>query len=143
VKDLRAIATSTVVFGAVGPAIGAVVIWHQRPPGSFRDVLLLSYVFGGLPALIAGVAYGGMSVRGNGFPSRWYTRALLGAGAGLFGCLVFFLLVSAYDLLTVPGRTVGHLEIGFLRRLVPAGIPAGTICALLTDSARARLGARP
>ena len=42
VKDLRAIATSTVVFGAVGPAIGAVVIWDQRPPGSFRDVLLLS-----------------------------------------------------------------------------------------------------
>jgi hypothetical protein len=45
-KNLRAIAMSTVVFDAVGPAIGAVVIWQQRPPGSVRDVLLLSYVFG-------------------------------------------------------------------------------------------------
>jgi hypothetical protein len=143
VRNLRAIATSTVVFGAVGPAIGAVVIWHQRPPGSFRDVLLLSYVFGGLPALIAGLAYGGVRARGNGFASRWYTRALLGAGAGLFGCLVFFLLVSVYDLLTVPDRTVADLEIGFLRRLVLAGIPAGIICALLMDSTRARRGGPP
>jgi hypothetical protein len=142
-KNLRAIAMSTVVFGAVGPSIGAVVIWQQRPPGSFRDVLLLSYVFGGIPALIAGVAYGGLRARGNGSSSRWYTRALLGASAGLFGCLVFFVFVSVYDLVTVPDRTVGDLEIGFLRRLVLAGIPAGTICALLMGSARARPGARP
>jgi hypothetical protein len=26
---------TTVVFGAVGPAIGAMVIWLQRPPGNF------------------------------------------------------------------------------------------------------------
>ena len=136
-KNLRAIVMTTVVFGAVGPTIGAVVIWLQRPPGSFRDVLLLSYVFGGMPALIAGAAYGGVRARGNGSPSRAYTRALLGASAGLFGCLVFFLLVSGYDLLTVPDRTIGDLEIRFLRRLVLAGIPAGTICALLMGSGRA------
>jgi hypothetical protein len=127
-KNLRAMAMSTVVFGTVGPAIGAVAIWQQRPPASFRDVLLLSYIFGSIPALIAGVAYGGLRARGNGPSSRWYTRALLGASAGLLGCLVFFLFVSVYDLLIVSGRTVGDLEIGFLRRLVLAGIPAGTTC---------------
>jgi hypothetical protein len=133
---------STVVFGAVGPAIGAVVIWFQRPPGGFRDVVLLSYVFGGIPALIAGAAYGGLRARGNGSPSPAYTRALLGAGAGLFGCLVFFLLVSGYDLLTVPDWTVGDVDIRFLRRLVLAGIPARTISALLMRPGRARPAAR-
>jgi hypothetical protein len=142
-KTLRAIAVITVVFGAVGPAIGAVVIWLQRPPGSFRNVLLLSYVFGGIPALIAGVAYGGLRARGHGPPSPRSAGALLGAGAGLFGCLVFFLFVSGYDLLTVPDRTVGDLDLPFLRRLVAAGIPAGTICALLVGSGRARPDARP
>jgi hypothetical protein len=142
-KNLRAIALTAVVFGAVGPAIGAMVIWLQRPPGSFGDVVLLSYVFGGIPALIAGVAYGGLSARGHGSPSRWYARALVGASAGLFGCLVFFLFVSAYDLLTVSEPTVGDLDIGSLRRLVVAGIPAGTVCALLIGSGRSRPRARP
>jgi hypothetical protein len=141
-RKLGAIAMTTVVFGAVGPAIGAVVIWLQRPPGGFRDVVLLSYVFGGIPALIAGAAYGGLRARGNGSPSLAYTRALLGASAGVFGCLVFFLFVSGYDLLTVPDWTVGDLDIRFLRRLVLAGIPAGTICALLMDPGRARRAAR-
>ena len=137
-KNLRTIAMTTGVFGAVGPAIGAVVISLQRPPASFRDVLVLSYVFGGIPALIAGVAYGGLRARGHGPPFPRSTRALLGAGAGLFGSLVFFLFVSAYDLLTVPDRTVGDLDLRFLRRLVAAGIPAGTICALLVGSGRTR-----
>jgi hypothetical protein len=132
-KNLRAIAMIAVVFGAVGPAIGAAVISLQRPPGSFRDVVLLSYVFGGIPALIAGCAYGGLRARETGFPSWWYTRALLGASAGLFGCLVFFLFVCGYDLLTVSEPTV---EFGFLRRLVVAGIPAGTLCALLIPTRR-------
>jgi hypothetical protein len=135
-KNLRAIAMTTVVFGAVGPAIGAVVISLQRPPGSLRDVVLLSYVFGGIPALIAGIAYGSLRAHANGFPSRWYARALLGASAGLFGCLLFFLFVSAYDLLTISESTLGDLEINFLRRLVLAGIPAGTVCALLVGSRR-------
>jgi hypothetical protein len=142
-KNLRAIATTTVVFGTVGPAIGAAVIWLQRPPGGVRDVVLLSYVFGGIPALIAGVAYGGLRARGNGSPRRWYARALLGASAGLFGCLVFFLFVCGYDLLTVSELTVSDLDIKFLRRLVGAGIPAGTACALLSGSGRSRPGARP
>jgi hypothetical protein len=142
-KNLRAIAMTTVVFGAVGPAIGAAVIWLERPPGGFRDVLLLSYVFGGIPALIAGVAYGGLSARRKGSPPRWYMRALLGASAGLFGCLVFFLFVSGYDLLTISERTVGDLDIGLLRRLVRAGIPAGTVCAPPIGSGRSRSGARP
>jgi hypothetical protein len=131
---LRTIAITTVTFGAVGPAIGALVIWLQRPPGTFRDVVLLSYVFGGIPALIAGVVYGRLQARGNASASRWYTRALLGAGAGVFGCLVFFLFVSAYDLLTVSDWTFGDVEIRFLRRLVAAGIPAGIVCALLIGS---------
>jgi hypothetical protein len=105
--------------------------------------VLLSYVFGGMPALIAGVAYGGLRARGNGSPRRWYTRSLLGASAGLFGCLVFFLFVSGYDLLTVPEQTVGDLDIRFLRRLIAAGIPAGIVCALLVGSGRSRPGARP
>jgi hypothetical protein len=141
-KNLQAIAVTAIIFGAVGPAIGAAVIWLERPPGAFRDVVLLSYVFGGLPALIAGSAYGGLRARGHGLRSRWYTRALLGASAGLFGCLVFFLLVCAYDLLTVPDQTVGDLDLRFLRLLVVAGIPAGTVCALLIGSGRSRPGAR-
>lgn len=138
VADLKAIAMTTAVFGALGPAIGAGVIWLQRPPGTVRDVVLLSYVFGGLPALMAGVAYGGLRTRRNGYASRWYMRALLGAGTGLFGCLLFFLFVSTYDLLTVSGWTVGDLDIRFLRRLVVAGIPAGTLCALLVGPRRVR-----
>jgi hypothetical protein len=129
---LRTIAITTVIFGAVGPPIGALVIWLQRPPGTFRDVVLLSYVFGGMPALIAGFAYGILRARGNA--SRWYTRALLGAGAGVVGCVLFFLFVSAYDLLTVSDWTFGDVDMRFLRRLVGAGIPAGIVCALLIGS---------
>jgi hypothetical protein len=137
-KSLRTVALISAVFAAVGPAVGAVVIWLERPPGSFGTVLLLSYAFGGLPALIAGIVYGGVSVRGRGAPSHWYAQALLGAGAGLLGCLFFFLFVSVFDLLTVSGWTVGDLEIRFLRRSVGAGIPAGIICALLVGSRRAQ-----
>jgi len=137
-KTVRTVALAAAVFGVVGPAVGAVVIWLQRPPGGFASVVLLSYVFGGVPAVIAGIAYGGLGVRGRGLPFRWYVRALLGAGAGLFGCLLFFLFVSAYDLLTIPERTLGDFEIRFLRRLLLAGIPAGVVCALLVGSRRAR-----
>jgi hypothetical protein len=94
-RTFRTIAVTTAVFGAVGPAIGAIVIWLERPPTGFSNVVLLSYVFGGIPALIAGAAYGGVRARDNDLPPRWYVRALLGAGAGLVGCLVFFLFVSA------------------------------------------------
>ena len=141
--NLRAIAMTTAIFGAVGPAVGAVVIWLQRPPTGFGSVLVLSYVFGGIPALIAGMTYGGLRARGTGTHSPGYRRALLGAGAGLVGCLVFFLLVAAYDLLAVPDRTPGDLDLGFLRRLVLAGIPAGTLCALLVRSKRAGRPADP
>jgi hypothetical protein len=134
----RRVATIAAVFVAVGPAVGAIAIALQRPPASVRVVVLLSYVFGAAPALIAGILYGALSVRGHGVPSRWYTRALLGAGAGLCGCLLFFLFVSAYDLLTIPERTVADLEIPFLRRLLLAGIPAGIVCALLAGSIPAR-----
>jgi hypothetical protein len=136
VKTLSAIAMTTVVFGALGPAIGAAVIWLERPPGSVRDVLVLSYVFGGIPALIAGLTYGGVRARRLASTSRWYTRAMLGAGAGVVGCLVFFVLVSGYDLLTVSEPTIRDLDIGFFRRLVAAGIPAGTVCALLIGPRR-------
>jgi hypothetical protein len=139
---LRAIAMTTVVFGAVGPVIGALTIWLQRPPTGFRNVVLLSYVFGGIPALIAGVAYGRVRARRNA-PSRWYVGALLGAGAGLVGCLVFFLFVSVYDLLTISERTVRDLDVGFLRRLLLAGIPAGTACALLVEIAELFVAVRP
>jgi hypothetical protein len=135
---LRMIAMTSVVFGVVGPSIGAVVIWLERPPTGFGDVVLLSYIFGGIPALIAGVAYGGLRARRHGSPFRWYARVLLGAGAGLFGCVLFFLLVSAYDLLTVSEPSVRDVHLGFLRRLVLAGIPAGIVCALLIGSAPRR-----
>jgi len=135
-------AMTTLVFGAVGPAIGAVVIWLQRPPGSFQKVVLLSYVFGGVPTLVAGVAYGRLRSRESGPPSRWHTRALLGATAGLFGCFMFFLFVSVYDLLTVSDATLRDLDFRFLRRLIVAGVPAGTICALLIGAPRSRPMAR-
>ena len=135
-KNLRAIALSAIVFAALGPAIGALTIWLERPPTSFRTVVLLSYVFGSIPALIGGAVYGGVRNRGQG--SSWYVRALLGAGAGLVGCLLFFLFVSAYDLLTIPERTIRDLEIRFLRRLIIAGVPAGTVCALLAGSTLSR-----
>jgi len=99
---------------------------------------VLSYAFGVMPALIAGIVYGGVSVRRRGVPPRRYARALLGAGAGLVGCLVFFALVSTFDLLTVSGWTVGDLEIRFLRRSLAAGIPAGIVCALLAGPKRPR-----
>jgi hypothetical protein len=99
---------------------------------------VLSYAFGVMPALIAGIVYGGVSVRRRGVPPRRYARALLGAGAGLVACLVFFALVSAFDLLTVSGWTVGDLEIRFLRRSLAAGIPAGIVCAPLAGPKRPR-----
>jgi hypothetical protein len=45
-RTFRTIAVTTAVFGAVGPAIGAMVIWLERPPTGFSNVVLLSYVFG-------------------------------------------------------------------------------------------------
>lgn len=140
-KNLRAITLSAVVFVAVGPAIGALTIRLERPPTGLSTVVLLSYVFGGIPASIAGVSYAAARIRVHG--SRWYVRALLGAGAGLVGCLVFFLLVSAYDLLTIPQRTIRDLEIRFLRRLVLAGIPAGAVCALLSEAVAVFAAVRP
>ena len=140
-KKLRAITLSAVLFVAVGPAIGALTIWLERPPTGLSTVVLLSYVFGGIPALIAGVSYAAVRIRVPG--SRWYVRALLGAGAGLVGCLVFFLLVSVYDLLTIPERTIRDLEIRFLRRLVLAGIPAGAVCALLGEVVAVFAAVRP
>jgi hypothetical protein len=53
-KTVRTIVMTTVVFGVVGPAIGAAVIWLERPPTSFSNVVALSYIFGGIPAMIAG-----------------------------------------------------------------------------------------
>jgi len=135
-RSLRAVGLISAVFIVVGPAVGAVVIWLERPPGSFGTVMLLSYAFGGVPALLAGIVYAAVSIRGRGVPSRWYARALLGAGAGLLGCLLFFLFVTVFDLLTVSGWTVRDLEIRFLRRSVGAGIPAGIVCALLVGSSR-------
>lgn len=135
-RSLRTVALISAVFVVVGPAVGAVVIWLERPPGSFGTVMLLSYAFGGVPALIAGIVYAAVNVRGRGVPSRWYARALPGAGAGLLGCLLFFLFVTVFDLLTVSGWTVRDLEIRFLRRSVGAGIPAGIVCALLVGSSR-------
>ena len=135
-RSLRTVALISAVFVVVGPVVGAVVIWLERPPGSFGTVVLLSYAFGSVPALIAGIVYGAASVRGRGAPSRWYARALLGAGAGLLGCLLFFVFVSVFDLLTVSDWTVGDLEIRFLRRSVRAGIPAGIVCALFVGARR-------
>lgn len=135
-RSLWAVALISAVFVVVGPVVGAAVIWLERPPGSFGTVVLLSYAFGGVPALIAGIVYGAASLRGRGVPARWYWRALSGAGAGLLGCLLFFVFVSVFDLLTVSGWTLGDLEIRFLRRSVGAGIPAGVACALLVGSRR-------
>jgi len=126
-----------VVFGVAGPAIGAAVVWLQRPPTSFGTVVALSYIFGAIPALLAGAAYGGLRARGYG-AARWYTQALVGALAGLFGCLVFFLLVAGYDLLTV-----GRVDLRFLPRLVVSGIPAGMLCALLVSPMQSAPAARP
>ena len=68
-RTLRTVVLISAVFVVVGPVVGAVVIWLERPPGSFGTVVLLSYAFGGVPALIAGIVYGAASVRGRGAPS--------------------------------------------------------------------------
>ena len=39
--NIRTIMITAGVFGVVGPAIGAVVVWLQQPPTTFNTVRLL------------------------------------------------------------------------------------------------------
>jgi hypothetical protein len=133
----RTIAVSILVFGLVGPAIGAVVVFVSRG-GDFPPALLpLSYVFGIVPALIAGTIYGVMRLRAKDSPFSWHARIIRGALAGLIGSLVFALLGSTYTLLTASVSTL-QSELGFYRLMIAAGVSAGAVCAFLIGNRRRR-----
>jgi hypothetical protein len=126
-KGLRSIALTALVFLVVGPAIGTALILGSRGPIGVRE-LELGYAFGGIPMLIAGIAFGVVRNRSSR-PPPWYTRVLWGAGAGLFGVVLLFLVITLDD---VRQDVHPWFDTSFLRVMVMAGVPAGAICALLT-----------
>ena len=128
-KRFRNIAFSILLFGLVGPAIGALVVSVSRG-GDFSSRLLpLSYVFGIVPALIAGASYGVMRLRAKA-SLPWHLRAVRGAVAGLIGSLVCVALGSTYTLLTASMSTL-RSELGFYGLMIVAGVSAGAFCAVL------------
>ena len=136
-KRFRTIASSAVLFGAVGPAIGSLVVLGSRG-GDFSSRLLpLSYVFGILPALVAGVIYGVMRLRAQDTSLPWYFRAARGAAAGLMGCLIMVILGSIYTLVTASVATL-RSELGFYFLTIVSGVTAGAVCALFIGHRRRR-----
>jgi hypothetical protein len=123
------IASTAMLFGAVGPGIGALVVFAYRGAIEARAVPL-AYVFGILPALVAGAIFGAARFRARGVPFPWQARALRGAGAGLAGCLLFILVGSTYTLVTAEMSTLRG-ELSFYGVMLVAGVLAGVVCALL------------
>jgi hypothetical protein len=124
-KGFGSVALTAIVFLLVGPPIGAALVLGHR----FSNVvpaLGAGYAFGGVPALIAGIVFGVARNRSTG-PLRWYTRALWGACAGLFGGLVFFLVITLDN---VRQDVHPWFDVEFLRAMVIGGVP-GAICGLL------------
>jgi L-asparagine transporter-like permease len=123
---IRSVALTALVFLLVGPLIGTALILGSRGSIGVPE-LGLGYSFGGIPALIAAIAFGMVRNRSTG-SLRWYTRVLWGACAGLFGGLLFFLLITAGN---VRQDVHPWFDVRFLRAMVMAGVPAGAICGLL------------
>jgi len=127
---LSIIALSVLVFVLIGPAIGSMVVAGSRGGDFTQRVFMVSYVFGIVPALLAGAAYGVLRLRATDVAPPWSLRAAMGAGAGFFGCFVFVAFGATYTLVTA-GTSTFRGELDFYGLIFLAGVPAGAICALL------------
>lgn len=121
-KSLRTIAGTTLFFGLVGPIAGGLILLVPSEFGFFRGVVA-SYLLGGTPALLAGIAYGAVRVRTNDSLTRWYLRALWGSIAGASSSLLFCLGVFLSGTMP-PGY-------GFSPTITLLGALAGALCAVL------------
>lgn len=121
-KSLRTIAGTTLFFGLVGPVAGGLILLVPSEFGLIRGVVS-SYLVGGTPALLAGIAYGAVRVRTNDSLTRWYLRALWGSIAGVFGSFLFCLGVFLSGTMP-PGY-------GFSLTITVLGALAGALCAVL------------
>jgi hypothetical protein len=121
-KSLRTIAGTTLFFGLVGPVAGGLILIVPSEFGFIRGVVA-SYLVGGAPALLAGIAYGAVRVRTNDSLTRWYLRALWGSIAGVFSSFLFCLGVFLSGTMP-PGY-------GFSLTITALGALAGALCALL------------
>jgi hypothetical protein len=130
-KRFSIIAVSSLVFGSIGPSLGAVVVAMTTRHGDFAHHLFpLSYAFGIVPALVAGAIYGVLRLRIGTETLSWRRRAGLGAFSGFIGCLVFVTLGATYTLVTA-GTATFRSELDFYGLEFLAGIPAGVICAVV------------
>ena len=121
-KSLRTIAGTGLFFGLVGPVVGGLILLVPSDFG-FIGGVLASYLMGGIPALLAGIAYGAVRVRTNDSLTRWYLRALWGSIAGVFSSLLFCLGVFLSGTMP-PGY-------GFSLTFTVLGSLAGALCAVL------------
>ena len=132
-KRLRTIAGTTLFFGLVGPVAGGLILIVPSEFGFIRGVVA-SYLVGGAPALLAGIAYGVVRVRTNDSLTRWYLRALWGSIAGVFSSILFCLGVFLSGTMP-PGY-------GFSLMITALGALAGALCAVLLRTGRPPLLAR-
>jgi len=121
-KRLRTIAGTTLFFGLVGPVAGGLILIVPSEFGLIEGVVA-SYLLGGTPALLAGIAYGAVRVRTNDSLTRWYLRALWGSIAGVFSSLLFCMGVFLSGTMP-PGY-------GFSLTITVLGALAGALCAVL------------
>jgi len=121
-KRLRTIAGTTLFFGLVGPVAGGLILIVPSEFGLIEGVVA-SYLLGGTPALLAGIAYGAVRVRTNDSLTRWYLRALWGSIAGVFSSLLFCMGVFLSGTMP-PGY-------GFSLTITVLGALAGAFCAVL------------
>lgn len=120
--SLRTIASTALFFGLAGPLAGGLILFVPSEFGFIRGVVA-SYLVGGAPALLAGIAYGAVRVRTNDSLKRWYLRALWGSIAGVFSSLLFCLGVLLSGTMP-PG-------FGFSLMITALGSLAGALCAVL------------
>ena len=121
-KSLRTIAGTTLFFGLVGPMAGGLILLVP-PEFGFIQGVVASYIMGGIPALLAGIAYGAVRVRTNDSLTRWYLRALWGSIAGVLSSSLFCLGVFLSGTMP-PGY-------GFSLTFTVLGALAGALCAVL------------
>ena len=120
-KRLRTIAGTALFFGLIGPVAGGLII--LVPDFGLIEVVVASYLVGGTPALLAGIAYGAVRVRTNDSLTRWYLRALWGSIAGASSSSLFSLGVFLSGTMP-PGY-------GFPLTITVLGALAGALCAVL------------
>ena len=121
-KSLRTVAGTTLFFGLVGPLVGGLILFVPLEFGLLRGTVA-SYIVGGPPALLAGIAYGAVRVRTNDSLTRWHVRALWGSIAGVFSSSLFCLGVFLSGTMP-PGY-------GFSLTITGLGALAGAFCAAL------------